>query len=267
MNAVPLTCWITGASSGIGRELALRLAAAGHTVWISARSGQVLETLAQEDPVHLLPLPCDVSDTAAMAALFGSPGDASKAGVPEALDLVILCAGICEYIDLPDLDTASIRRTMDVNFHGTVNATAAALPLLHAARQRNPVRRPELVGVSSMSAYVGFPRAEGYGASKAALAYFLDALRCDIQQHIDVTVVYPGFVATPMTDRNDFAMPFLQTTAAAADHILARLGRGCRTISFPWQLHWLLKLAALLPALWYGPVMRALSRQQRSVQS
>jgi NAD(P)-dependent dehydrogenase (short-subunit alcohol dehydrogenase family) len=267
MTSTPMTCWITGASSGIGRELALRLAAAGHTVWISARSGGVLQALAQEYPLHLLPLPCDISDSAAMAALFTDPALGNNGSVPQALDLVILCAGICEYIDLPNLDTASIRRNMDVNFHGTVNAAAAALPLLRAAHARNPARKPELVGVSSMSAYVGFPRAEGYGASKAALAYFLDALRCDVQQDLDVTVVYPGFVATPMTDRNDFAMPFLQTTAEAADHILARLGRGRRSISFPWQLHWLLKLAALLPALWYGPVMRSLSRQQRKAQA
>lgn len=256
--AAPKVCWVTGAGSGIGRELALRLAADGHTVYISARSTEALADLAQAQPERLLPLPCDVTDVAQMAALFSS-----LPAPPQLLDLVILCAGTCEYVDLPVLDSALFQRVFDVNFHGTVNSCRCALPLLQQAARLHPDRRPELVGLSSMSTYVGFPRAEAYGASKAAQAYFLDALRCDVGQAVDVTVVYPGFVATPLTARNDFAMPFLLSAATAADSILSRLGRGRRTISFPWQLHWLLRLAARLPALWYGPVMRSLTRRQR----
>jgi len=256
----PLTCWITGAGSGIGRELAMRLAGAGHTVYITGRSLSSLQTLAREYPQHLVPLPCDVTDAAAMAGLFG------RADAPRALDLVILSAGICEYVNLPEFDTASIRRVMDTNFFGAIHAVAAALPLLREAGRCNPHRKPELVGIGSMSSLVGFPRAEGYGASKAALAYLFDSLRCDLQQAIDVTLVLPGFVATPLTARNDFAMPFLWSAATAADHVVARLGKGRRSITFPWQLHWLLRLGALLPALWYGPVMRFLSRQGHGAQ-
>ena len=254
-----LTCWITGASSGIGRALALLLAEHGHTVYISARSAAALDEMASLHSGHLFPLPCDVSDDAAMAALFRNAPAA-----PVALDLVILCAGICEYIDLPDLDTASIRRVMDVNFHGIVNASRAALPLLQLAAKRNPTRRPELLGVSSMSCHVGFPRAEAYGASKAAMAYFLKSLRCDVQQWLDVTIVYPGFVATPMTGSNDFPMPFIVSADAAAEFVVGRLGQSRRSISFPWQLQYLLRVASLLPGLWYGVIVKKLSRQQPS---
>jgi len=261
-SLISKVCWVTGAGSGIGRELALQLAAAGHTVYISARSSAVLDQMAAAQPGKLLPLPCDVVDTAQMQGLFKD-----LPTPPEALDLVILCAGTCEYVDLPTLDPQLFRRVLDVNFHGTVNSCRTALPLLQEAALRKPGQRPELVGLSSMSAYVGFPRAEAYGASKAAMAYFLDSLRCDVGQTLDVTVVYPGFVATPLTARNDFSMPFLQSAATAATCILSGLGRGRRRISFPWQLQWLLRLAALLPALWYGPVMRRLRRQQHGANA
>jgi NAD(P)-dependent dehydrogenase (short-subunit alcohol dehydrogenase family) len=246
--------WITGASSGIGRELALLLAERGQRVWISARSSAALEALAQMHPDLLLPLPCDVTDDRAMAELWRAPQ------APAWLDGVILCAGACEYVDLPELDPAMFRRVFDVNVLGVVNACRAALPLLRAARARQPERKPQLLGVGSLSSVVGFPRAEAYGASKAALAYFLDALRCDVQQDIDVTVVSPGFVATPMTARNDFAMPFMWPARKAAEYIGARLGTGRRAIRFPWQLRALLGLGALLPSWWYGRMVPRLAR-------
>lgn len=248
--------WITGASSGIGRELALLLAAQGQRVWISARSAAALDALARMHPDLLIPLPCDVADDRAMATLFH---DAPHA--PTWLDGVILCAGTCEYVDLPGLDLALFRRVFDVNYFGVVNACGAALPLLHAARARQPQRKPQLFGVGSLASVVGFPRAEAYGASKAALAYFLDALRCDVQQDIDVTLISPGFVTTPMTARNDFAMPFLWPAREAAEYIVGRLGTRRRAISFPWQLRTLLRLGALLPSWWYGSVVPRLVRK------
>ncbi len=248
--------WITGASSGIGRELALLLAAQGMRVWVSARSASALQALAEQAPAQLMALPCDVTDDGAMGALFRSAPDA-----PEWLDGVILCAGACEYVDLPELDTAVFRRVFNVNCFGIVNACRAALPLLRAARKRTPARKPQLLGVGSLSSVVAFPRAEAYGASKAALAYFLDALRCDIQQDIDVTVISPGFVATPMTAHNDFPMPFTWSGRKAAAYIVARLGAGRRAIRFPWQLRSLLAFGALWPAFWYDVIVPRLARK------
>jgi NAD(P)-dependent dehydrogenase (short-subunit alcohol dehydrogenase family) len=249
--------WLTGAGSGIGRELAMLLAQAGHRVYVSGRSLAALESLAACFPGQLLPLPCDVSNDQQMQELF-----ATLPEPPAWLDGIILSAGICEYIDLPNLDVGSIRRVHDCNFFGVVNACRVALPLLQAARQRNPSRKPEIIGVGSMSSYVGFARAEGYGASKAAMSYFLQALRCDLQGEIAVTVAYPGFVATPMTKSNDFPMPFLLTAAEAAQCIMRNMGKGKFSVYFPMRLHLLLKFAALLPGFWYGPFAKFLNRKR-----
>jgi NAD(P)-dependent dehydrogenase (short-subunit alcohol dehydrogenase family) len=249
--------WLTGASSGIGRQLALQLADQGHKVYISARSAEKLQELALISPGRLLPLPCDVSDAVQTATLFKS-----LPKPPAWLDGIILCAGSCEYIDVDNFDVASLHRVMASNFYGVVHACKAALPLLRAGHARNRAQRPEIVGICSMSCYVGFPRAEAYGSSKAAMRYFLESLRCDVQHEIAVTVVYPGFVDTPMTQVNDFPMPFMVPVSEAAGRIIRSLGKGKLSVSFPWQMYVLLKLGALLPWFWYGRVVTALSRQK-----
>jgi short-subunit dehydrogenase len=253
----PKQYWLTGASSGIGRELALQLAEQGHTVYISARSLSALQSVAQHNPTLLLPLPCDVSDDMAMQQLFTAMEEP-----PQWLDGIILSAGLCEYIDINNIDVSSMRRVMDCNFFGVVNACRAALPLLQAARVRTPQQAPEIIGIGSMSSYVGFARAEGYGSSKAAMSYFLQSLRCDLQGQLAVTVVYPGFIETPMTKQNDFAMPFLMSAQHAAGHIVRNLGKGKLSLYFPLRLHLILKLAACLPRLWYGSIARWLARQR-----
>ena len=252
--------WLTGASSGIGRELALQLVAQGHIVYISARSAEGLQTLAAEAPGQLIVLPCDVSDDAQMATVFERLPLAQR---PQWLDGVIAGAGVCEYVDLPVLDTAMCRRVADVNYFGVVNACVAALPLLQRAAAMPGRGRPVIAGLCSMSVYTAFPRAEAYGAAKAAMAYFLNSLRCDIGRVIDVCLVYPGFVSTPMTAGNDFPMPFCMSADEAARRVLAGLARPRRPLSFafPWQLHWLLKIAAALPGLWYGSVMPRMRKQ------
>lgn len=251
--------WLTGASSGIGRELALQLAAQGHRVYISARSAEGLQTLAAEAPGQLIPLPCDVSDDAQMATVFESLPPEQR---PQWLDGLIAGAGVCEYVDLPVLDTALCRRVADVNYFGVVNACVAALPLLQRAAAMPGRGRPVIAGLCSMSVYTAFPRAEAYGAAKAAMAYFLDSLRCDIGRSIDVCLVYPGFVSTPMTASNDFPMPFCISAQDAARRTLAGLARPRRprAFAFPWQLHWLLRIAAAMPGLWYGVLMPRLRR-------
>jgi NAD(P)-dependent dehydrogenase (short-subunit alcohol dehydrogenase family) len=256
--------WLTGASSGIGKALALQLAQQGHRVYVSARSEAPLADLAAACPGLIIPLPCDVADDAAMASVFEQLPEALR---PQKLDGLIAAAGTCEYVDLPDLNLASLRRVMDVNHFGVVNACRAALPLLNAAVAIPGGHRPCIVGVCSMSVYTAFPRAEAYGSAKAAMSYFLDSLRCDIGPAIDITVVYPGFVSTPMTKSNDFPMPFCLTAEDAARRIAAALGKGKRSLAFPWQLHWLLKLASWLPGLWYGALAPRLSRQGKAAIS
>ncbi len=251
--------WLTGASSGIGRELALLLARQGHTVYVSARSLPALQALAANYPQLLLPLACDVSNDQQMEQVFDCLSEP-----PLWLDGIILGAGICEYIDVPALDGGSMRRVMDANYFGVVNACRVALPLLQAARMRDPSRKPEIIGIGSMSSYTGFARAEAYGSSKAAMSYFLQSLRCDLQNEIAVTVVYPGFVATPMTAQNDFNMPFMVSATQAARCIADNMGKAKLSIHFPWQLHLLLKLATWLPGLWYGRIAILLGRRDKA---
>lgn len=252
--ATPANWWVTGAGDGIGRALTIRLAKQGCRVYASSRRREPLDELARLFPEHIVPLPVDVGDRMAMQHVF-----ASLDAPPASLTGIVLSAGICEYIDLPALDSASIARVMQVNFLGIVHACEVALPLLQV-QARGAGSRPQIVGIGSLSSYIGFPRAEGYGASKAAMAYFLDSLRCDVQPHIDVSVVYPGFVSTRLTAANDFPMPFQWTANQAADYIMRHLGERRRELAFPWQLHWLLRVARWLPGLWYSYLVPRLAR-------
>ncbi|MEX2367037.1 MAG: SDR family NAD(P)-dependent oxidoreductase [Pseudohongiellaceae bacterium] len=251
--------WITGASSGIGEALASRLGSQGHKVIISGRSRDRLEQFKRRHQGDFIALPVDVGNDLQMQHAAHELDT-----MVSHLDIIILCAGQCEYIDLPDLNLASMRRVMDSNFFGVANACAAALPLLYRAHQHRPAAKPLIIGLSSMSCYLGFPRAQGYGSSKAAMAYFLNSMRADLQPDIDVTVVFPGFVETPMTSANDFPMPTMVSVEYAADYILRKIPGHPRSIAFPARLHWILKLASVMPKLWYSVLAPRLSRARRN---
>lgn len=233
--------WVTGASSGLGRSLALQLAAQGHQVIASARNQAELNKLAALDD-NITPLICDITDDKAI--------DSARAQMVEIsplLDQVILNAGNCEYLDFPEPDWAAVRRVMEVNFFGTVNCVKIALPLL----RKSSSDRAHVVAVASQVTAAPFPRAEAYGASKAAMRYFFDSLRMDLAvEDIDVTVVNPGFVDTPLTRKNDFPMPFLMPVDEAATRIIKNIAARPRTYSFPLRLSALLLLSKLMPGLW-----------------
>lgn len=242
--------WITGAGSGIGAQMALQFASAGHRVIISGRNAERLEEVAQHYPKHILPLTFDVTDEAAVVTTT----NAIQKLCPW-LDCVILNAGSCEYTDPPALDPAMFKRVMDTNFFGLLNAFNVALPLL-----RQAPARPHLLGVASMASYVGFPRAEAYGSSKAAASYLLNSLRADFGHWLDITVVNPGFVTTPMTASNDFPMPFLISSEEAASRIVRGMESRPLTLNFPRRLHWSLRLAQLLPGVWYKHIIPRLHK-------
>ena len=242
MNArVKKTVWVTGASSGLGRSLALQLAAKGNLVIASARNQAELNKLAELD-ANIVPLVCDITDEKAMETVYDQMVEISPL-----LDQVILNAGNCEYLDFPAPDWAAVRRVMEVNFFGTVNCLKIALPLL----RKSSNDRAHVVAVASQVTAAPFPRAEAYGASKAAMRYFFDSLRMDLAaEDIDVTVVNPGFVDTPLTRKNDFPMPFLMPVEEAATRIIKNIAARPRTYSFPLRLSALLLLSKLMPGLW-----------------
>ncbi|MDR6982323.1 short-subunit dehydrogenase [Rheinheimera pacifica] len=229
------TCLITGASSGIGRELALHYAANGWVVYAVARSADKLRELEQKPGIRALPL--DLTDNTALQRIAQQLSDDGVV-----LDLLLLNAGTCEYVDANNLDLAAFERTFAINFHAVVAATKYFMPLLKASLA------PQLAIVSSMAHFFPFTRSEAYGASKAAVSYFVDSLRVDLADSgISISLIEPGFVDTPLTQKNDFAMPFLVPVTQAANRIYTGLAQGKSRIRFPRRLSLLLKLLSLLP--------------------
>ncbi len=230
--------WVTGASSGIGQALAVALAELGNTVVASGRSASRLEDVRRQSPDHIRCLPFDIVSREANRAA----GDWIRAQLG-GLDVVVLNAGTCEYVDVQAFDAELVRRVTEINYLGFVYGVEAALPLLRSGRD------PYLVGMSSSVAYTGLPRAEAYGSTKAAIRHFLQALRVDVaRERIDVSIICPGFVATPLTDRNDFAMPMRITSAKATEYILRGMRRRRPEIAFPPLFVAMLKLLAAMPS-------------------
>lgn len=214
--------WITGAGSGIGLALAEQLAQAGHQLVITARSASRLEDLASRYS-QIQVAPADVTDPEALQVVAQEIKDTLGG-----LDMLILNAGTCEYLDQGRVDSALIKRVMDTNFMGLVYCLEAVQPLLMKSKH------PYLVAVSSSAAYAPLPRAEAYGASKAAVSYFMESLRIDLaHQGVGVSVVYPGFVKTPLTDKNDFPMPLQISAEQAARQIIQGLEKGQPEIRIP----------------------------------
>jgi short-subunit dehydrogenase len=157
--------------------------------------------------------------------------------------LWILNAGDCEYIDDGKIDSALINRVFNVNVMGTINVLESIQQLLL------PGHRVVIVG--SIASEVALPRAEAYGGSKAALSYIARALQLDwARKRIDVSIVFPGFVKTPLTDKNTFSMPMLVTPESASQSIRNGIAKGHSSIYFPRRFTSILRLISLLPYRW-----------------
>ena len=234
---------ISGATSGIGKQLALDYRAAGHAVWAVGRSAAVLADLEQQG-IHTGQV--DLEDRAATLDWL--------AGL-DPIDVAILSAGNCEYIDLPVFDSALVARVMRANVESMAHSIEGVLPLLRQGTN------PHLVGIGSSAAYLPLPRAEAYGASKAAVAYLLDTLRIGLAgEGIRVSHVAPGFVKTPLTDRNDFPMPCLVTVEQASAAIRKGIADGKKEIHFPKRFTGTMKLLSLLPRSLWLPLARKMIR-------
>ena len=237
------------------------MAATGNTVIASARSADQLQGLAARAKDYsgkILPFVCDVTLDEQTAGFRSQLLE-----LTDHLDILIICAGRCEYIDDAELDVALFRRVYDVNVFGAVNAASVALPLLEEAAQKNQTGKPQIVAVASLSAVTGLPRAEAYGSSKAAMIYLFNTLRLDLQKRIDVTIVNPGFVETPMTRQNDFPMPFIMQPSAAAERIIKGIEKRKLTLNFPLRLWLSLKIPSMIPSVWYRYLGPKLARTER----
>lgn len=231
--------WVTGATSGIGKALAEALSHLDNVVIISGRNEAILQEMAERHP-GMHPLPFDVSNQASV-----EQAKAALRAKFEHIDRVVLNAGTCEYLDINQPDWALFSRTFDVNVIGPVNCLDIALPLLKGSRA------PHIVGVASLASIAPFPRAEAYGASKAAFEYLLESLRMDVKAWgMDVSVILPGFVDTPLTQKNDFDMPFRLTVSDAANRMVNAIASRRKRYAFPKRLYWTISIIHAIPGLW-----------------
>ena len=234
---------ITGATSGIGNQLAKDYLLEGHHVYAVGRDDSAL---AELESLGAETVDLDLMDRDKVIDAFEKI---------EEVDLALCGAGMCEYLDMPNFDSASFMKVMSVNMGTLSHAIEGILPKLIASKGR-------LVGIGSASAYVPFARAEAYGSSKAAVHYLMKTLQISLAPHdVSVSLVVPGFVETPMTKQNDFPMPFIQTTAQASKAIRDGIASGRDVIEFPKKLTLPLKVLGTLPDLVWQQVSEKINKK------
>jgi len=244
--------WVTGASSGIGRAVAIELAQRGYQVAATARRVKELEELATLSP-NIHGYPGDVTDKLEMAALAAEIE--SRIG---AVALAFLNAGVYFIKERESFDADTVWRTFGINVSGTVNCLA---PVLAAMQRRG---KGQLAINASIAGYGGFKGSAAYGSTKAALIYMAESLKLAYEEAgISVQIVNPGFVETEMTAQNDFEMPFIMKADRAARIICDGFEKGGFEITFPWRLAYLFKAVCLLPYPLYFAQMRRSTRRGR----
>lgn len=242
------SAWLIGASTGIGRATAELLHARGARVIVSARDGRALDGFVAAHPGST-GLPFDVTDEAAVAAAARQV----QAG-QGAIDLVLCCAGHYKPMRATDFDLGEARRHVQVNQLGALNVVAAVLPGLLQQGHGH------LSLVASVAGYRGLPNAMAYGPTKAALINLAETLYLDLAPRgIGVSVVNPGFVRTPLTAQNAFAMPALISPEQAALAIVDGWARGRFEIHFPKRFTYWLKALRLLPDGLYFRAIRGVT--------
>jgi short-subunit dehydrogenase len=231
---------VTGASSGIGRELARRLAAEGCKVGVVARREAPLRELAAQIASAGGAAAVAVADVGAREQV-----EAAFAAVRSQLgpiDLVVANAGVGRPTLHSPVNVADIEETFRINLMGVVYTLSAALPEMLARKGGH------LVAISSLAGYRGLPAESAYCASKAAVNVYVDGLRIHLRgTGVRATTICPGFVTTPMTEANKFHMPQLMTAEYAAKKMVGAIKAGKKVYNFPWRLHMMVKLSRWLP--------------------
>jgi short-subunit dehydrogenase len=248
------TLWVIGASTGIGAEITLQLAEAGNFVIASARDEKALLQLSLQHPSNIKILAFDLTAPERFSSV-----QRSLFSLTDYLDGIIFSAGICEYETSLEFNYAQYQRVMQVNFLGLIAVLNMAKPLI-----KNAIHPAQLCVVSSLATITPFPQNEIYGASKAALDYFVGALRCDsVHLPLDITWVRPGFVTTRLTAKNDFSMPFLMDAKSAAAKIVSGFLARKKTIIFPRRFYVLLCVMALFQTILPNLTARLLTRTKK----
>lgn len=239
--------FLTGASSGIGEALALDLAKRGAVLGLLARRRELLEEIAAKCERHggrARVFACDVADERAVAdaadSLFEEFGH---------VDIVVCNAGIGAPKNGKELRPEDVRRVFEINFMGAVNAVSAVLPRMVARGSGH------LVAISSLAGFRGLPRSASYSASKGAMTNFFESLRLDlIGTGVDVTVIQPGFILTPLTANRRNRLPFLMKLDDAIPLFVRAIEKRKRFAAFPWQLATFVRLGRIFPGWLYDRI-------------
>lgn len=242
---------ITGASSGIGRGLALELARRGAKLGLVARRQEVLDDLvneigqqaavANEGDSNVIVVAADVQDRESVQAA----ADKIR-GQFEKIDVLIANAGIGGNDDATRLDAAKFANVINTNVIGASNSVAAVIPQMVERRSGH------LVVISSLAAYRGLPKSAAYCASKAAVSAMFESLRVDLKPRgIDVTIIHPGFIKTPLTAGREVKMPWLQELGPAVNKMLRAIERRKKSYAFPWQLASVVRAGMVMPNFMY----------------
>ncbi|UCH76056.1 MAG: SDR family NAD(P)-dependent oxidoreductase [Rhodospirillales bacterium] len=244
--------WITGAGKGIGRALARRLAHDGWNVAASARSEEDLGSLVEEcPPGRVRSYPLDITDLAATETVLGRIEENMGR-----IDLAVLNAGTHTPVNAVGFSVETVRHLVETNLMGTATSLSCIMPKFLAHGEGH------IAVVGSLAGYRGLPTAAAYGASKAGVINMCEALKPELELHgVRLTLINPGFVETPLTDKNDFPMPFLMPVEEAVEQIMRGLRRTAFEVTFPWRFAILMKLLRLLPDRLFFAVTRRMVRR------
>jgi NADP-dependent 3-hydroxy acid dehydrogenase YdfG len=235
--------WLVGASEGLGRALAGAMSRAGATLVLSARDADRLATLAASLPGPAEALAMDVADAASVARA------ADAAWADGALDGVVYLAGVYWPQAAQDWDADRVETMIDINLVGAARVLGRIVPRF-VERDRGHVA---ITG--SLSGFRGLPGAIGYGASKAGLMALAESMQADLHRSgVRVQLINPGFIRTRLTDKNDFAMPFIMDADAAAERMMAAMQARRFQSNFPRVFSWLFRGSLFLPAWAYYPL-------------
>ena len=247
------TIWITGGSTGIGKALAIKFASKNWNVAVSARRVELLNDLSNSyENISCFPL--DVSDKEKCKEVFTEIKNKF-----ENIDICFFSTGTWDPKKEKDIDLEQMQNVFQINFFGTVNCIKAVEQYFRD--KRNGI----ITIVSSIAGYRGLPNSTGYGPSKSALNNLAESLYFDFKRYdVRVCLVSPGFIKTPMTDKNNFKMPFLKTPEYAADKIYDGLvNKNIFEIHFPKSLTITLKLLSFLPSKIYFGLVSKLTKYQK----
>ena len=245
--------WITGASTGIGKSLAIKFSKNGWKVAISARRAEILNDISRQNE-NIFPFPLDVTNREDCKKVF-----LEIKNKLQNIDICVFSTGTWDPKKEKDIDIDQIENVMKVNFFGTLNSIKSV------EKYFKDSGKGHISIVSSIAGYRGLPNSTGYGPSKSALNNLAESLYFDFKKYgVRISLISPGFIKTPMTDKNDFKMPFLKTSEYAADKIYHGLvNTNVFEIHFPKQLTLILKFLKILPNWLYLKLVGKLTKYQK----